>query len=297
MWQQLTIAAESSDCEALEALLLEAGAASISYLDAQDQPVFQEVPGSTPLWDESVVMALFPAEDDLRDLIATLRFHPRVKNRDGLQAEILQDEDWVKRWMDEFRPMRFGDRLWICPSWMQPPHEDAVTLMLDPGLAFGSGTHPTTAMCLRWLDGAELPDKQVIDYGCGSGVLGLAAALLGARRVDAVDNDPQALSATRSNATNNGIDSAQLPTWSPEDFMAQSGDDKADLLLANILAQPLIELAPRFADLLRPAGELLLSGLLRTQIEQVQAAYAADFDFESPVTEGDWACLWARRRA
>lgn len=297
MWQQLTIAAVSSDCETLEALLIDAGAASISYLDAQDQPVFQEVPGSTPLWDESIVMALFPATDDLRDLIATLRFHPRVRNRDSLQAEILQDEDWVKRWMDEFRPMRFGSRLWICPSWMPPPREDAVTLMLDPGLAFGSGTHPTTAMCLRWLDGAELQGRNVIDYGCGSGVLGLAAALLGASRVDAVDNDIQALTATRSNAARNGIESARLPTWSPEDFSARPGDHRAHLLLANILAQPLIELAPRFAALLRPTGQLLLSGLLTTQIEQVQAAYVDDFDFEPPVTEGDWACLPARRRA
>ena len=288
MWQQLTIRTRAADADGLEELLLEHGARSVTYLDAEDQPVFQEEPGSTPLWEAVVLMALFPADTSLDAPLFLLRNHPGVLNAESLAPELLEDKDWVRSWMDSFEPMRFGRRLWICPSWREPPADpEAVNLMLDPGLAFGSGTHQTTAMCLRWLDRAMLDGRTVIDYGCGSGVLAIAAVLLGAGVAHAVDNDPQAILATGDNARRNGIDDARLNTWLPEELPAL----QADVLLANILAQPLIALAPRLAQLLRPGGELVLSGLLSGQIDEVRRAYAPWVDFAAPETEADWACL------
>lgn len=195
--------------------------------------------------------------------------------------------------MDSFQPMRFGNRLWICPSWQSPPEPEAVNLFIDPGLAFGSGTHHTTAMCLTWLDSADVAGKTLIDYGCGSGVLALAAALLDAKVVHAVDNDPQAILATRDNAQRNSIAAERIPTYLP----AELPDMQADILLANILAAPLQSLAATFAQLLKPGGQLVLSGLLTTQIDDVIAAYQSWVDFAAPVIDADWVCLTGTRRA
>lgn len=285
MWQQLTIRVSSQDLPGLEETLLEHGAQSITYLDAEDQPVFQEEPGSTPLWDETLLMALFPADISLGPLTFLLGQNPAVHN-DNLNPEILEDQAWERSWMDSFAPMQFGERLWICPSWQTPPEPAAVNLLLDPGLAFGSGTHNTTAMCLRWLDQADLKGCSVLDYGCGSGVLAIAAALLGAEVVHAVDNDPQAITATRDNARRNGIDPGCLQAWLPEELPAIH----TDVLLANILAEPLRQLAPRFGELLRPGGRLVLSGLLASQIESVRACYP-QVEFAAALVDGDWACL------
>ena len=293
MWQQLTLHARSEDCEELEDKLLTQGAVSITYLDAEDQPVFQEEPGSTPMWDNTVLLALFTEDTDLTFILAALRNEEKILNREQLTAEPLADQAWERSWMDSFQPMRFGKRLWICPSWQSPPEPEAVNLFIDPGLAFGSGTHHTTAMCLTWLDSADVAGKTLIDYGCGSGVLALAAALLDAKVVHAVDNDPQAILATRDNAQRNSIAAARIPTYLP----AELPDMQADILLANILAAPLQLLAATFAQLLKPGGQLVLSGLLTTQIDDVTAAYQSWVDFAAPVIDADWVCLTGTRRA
>ncbi len=297
MWQQLTLRVRSAEAEPLEQQLLDAGAVSISYLDAEDQPVFQEEPGSTPLWDLSILLALFEADHDLDTVVSELKQNPLILNGDSLQIERLEDQAWERSWMQDFKPMQFGRRLWICPSWDNSADtaadNNAVTIMMDPGLAFGSGTHPTTGLCLEWLDQAELQGLDVIDYGCGSGVLAIAAALLGARQVIAVDNDPQAILATLDNSQRNGISLEQLHSYLPEALPPL----QADVLLANILAAPLQELAGHFATLLKPGARLVLSGLLENQISDVAACYADQFNLAEPAIDGDWVRLDGVRKA
>ena len=196
MWQQLKIQLKSEDASAIERTVLDSGALSISYLDAEDQPVFQKEPGSTPLWDNAFLLCLFDENAELETLLAELKHNTQVLNSNNLSVEIIGDKDWERSWMADFEPMQFGENLWIYPSWQSPPDPDATNVMMDPGLAFGSGTHTTTSLCLRWLGQTAVANKEIIDYGCGSGVLAIAAALLGAKKVHAVDNDPQAIAAT-----------------------------------------------------------------------------------------------------
>ncbi|MBZ0070459.1 MAG: 50S ribosomal protein L11 methyltransferase [Gammaproteobacteria bacterium] len=268
------------------------GALSITLQDAADQPLFEPPPGATPLWSQVRVAALFEAGTDVVRIRAQLaeRFGPACAAR--LQAEPLEDRDWVRAWMDGYAPMRFGARLWIVPTGFEAPDPDGVNLLLDPGLAFGTGTHPTTALCLEWLDAHPPVDQVVVDYGCGSGILGIAALKLGARAVWAVDNDPQALTATRGNAACNGV-LERVEACLPGDLPA---DLQADLLLANILANPLIELAPRFATQVRPGGGLVLSGVLVDQATDVVAAYRTAFAIEPSAQREDWVRLDGRRR-
>ncbi|MFN3163365.1 MAG: 50S ribosomal protein L11 methyltransferase [Pseudohongiellaceae bacterium] len=294
MWQQLTIRVRSADAEPVEQTLLEHGAVSISYLDAEDQPVFQEEPGSTPLWDNSVLLALFSADTDLAELLDQLKHNPAISNAASLAVEQLEDQAWERAWMADFQPLKVGQRLWICPSWLPPPDPDAVTVLMDPGLAFGSGSHHTTELCLQWLDQADVSHKTVIDYGSGSGILAIAAAKLGATRVSAVDNDPQAILATLDNCQRNGVSLDTVHAYLPD---ALPEDTEADILIANILAAPLMSLAGLFADLLRPGGQLVLSGLLETQIDQVADCYQDQFDLKSPVIAADWVRLDAVRKA
>lgn len=188
--------------------------------------------------------------------------------------------------------MQFGEKLWICPSWQEPPEPESVNIMLDPGLAFGSGTHATTALCLRWLAENSIADKEVIDYGCGSGVLGIAAALLGAKRIHAVDNDSQAIAATVDNSHRNEIAGRLLTAYLPEALPAI----KADILLANILAEPLHQLADHLANLVKPEGKLILSGILKEQSQALSDSYSRWFDMDEEVTEGDWVRLTGTRR-
>lgn len=193
--------------------------------------------------------------------------------------------------MDDFKPMPFGQRLWIVPSWHDAPDPEAANLMLDPGLAFGTGTHPTTALCLEWLDGQDVNGCQVIDYGCGSGILGLAALLLGAEHVIGVDTDPQALEASRDNARRNQVADDRLDLYLPAD----EPDTRADIMLANILAQPLISLAPHLASLVKPGGRLVLSGILSNQARDVMAAYEPWFVMDEPEQREEWIRLTGRR--
>jgi ribosomal protein L11 methyltransferase len=270
---------------------------------------------TTPLWKQTEIIALFPEKTDIQKIINFLQeqiqkefinsnnknpSHDRkgvgidnayplayARGSDSLityQVELLEDQNWERAWLEHFKPMRFGQRLWICPSTEIPPDPTAVNIILDPGLAFGTGTHPTTALCLEWLDQNNIQNKTVIDYGCGSGILAIAALKLGAKEVWAIDYDPQALEATQENARRNDIDQNKLHVIFPEKVPTV----KIDILLANILANPLIELAPRFAELIKPHGHLVLSGILENQITAITEAYQEWFQIMPVIEQEGW---------
>lgn len=289
-WLQLTLEARDLDPQRLEAALRQAGAQAITLQDAADHPVYEPAPGALPLWPYTRVCGLFPADTDMGRVRERLCDALGRAELPSCRIEPLEDRDWVRAWMDHFRPMRFGARLWICPRDQTPPEPHAVNLRLDPGLAFGSGTHATTALCLEWLDQTPPRGWQVIDYGCGSGVLAIAALLLGARTAWAVDNDPQALQATRQNAGENGV-LDRIAVYPPETLPAL----EADLLLANILAEPLIALAPEFGARVRPGGMLVLSGLLQEQAPAAIRAYAPWFEMEQTGAREGWVRLSGAR--
>lgn len=290
-WLQLTLESSEYDPEQLEQALLQAGALAVTLQDAGDRPVLEPAPGATPLWPKTRVTGLFDAGADPQRLKASLRRGLGTVDLPHCDLETLADRDWARVWLDDFQPMRFGRRLWVCPTGQRPPDAAAVTVTLDPGLAFGTGTHPSTALCLEWLDGAELAGKTALDYGCGSGILAIAAARLGACRVWAVDIDPQALLASADNAARNDVRS-HLSLTEPDQLPPLA----VDILLANILTGTLIELAPRFEQLLKPGGRLVLSGILLEQVDIVQAAYAAWIEFGPPRQREQWALLPGVRR-
>jgi ribosomal protein L11 methyltransferase len=291
-WLQLRIITTREKTEAIEDALLAAGAVSVTMEDNADQPILEPALGETPLWNDTRVTGLFTADTDTTQatVIATAELGESLPN---YRWEILEDKDWERAWMDNFHPMQFGNRLWICPSWKQPPEPDAANLMLDPGLAFGTGTHPTTALCLRWLDANDLADKVVIDYGCGSGILGIAALLLGAKQVIAIDNDPQALIATIDNAERNHIDPSKISTHLPNQIPTNI---QADIMLANILAGPLAELSPAISSLTKPSGLIALSGILSNQAQALTDCYQQWFDIAPIVTEQDWVRITGIKR-
>jgi ribosomal protein L11 methyltransferase len=260
---------EASRLEAAEDALWAAGALAITLLDAADQPLLEPGPGEMPLWQRVTVEALLPDAVDPVALALQLTAQGLIESPAASRLAELPERDWTRAWMDRFRPMRFGNSIWICPSHIEPEPDWPVVVRLDPGLAFGSGTHPTTALCLEWLDRCELRDRCVIDYGCGSGVLAVAAALKGARRVIAVDHDPQALLATRDNAERNQV-GAKLEEYRPEDLP----DVRAEFVLANILAGTLIDLAAQLVELVADRGRLVVSGVLAEQSVAVEQAYA-----------------------
>jgi ribosomal protein L11 methyltransferase len=288
-WIQLNIEVMRNQSDCVEDAVLAVGALSVTLQDAADQPILEPGVGETPLWDLCILTALFPASIDTatteQEIVAQLTF--------AIQAnwELVEEKDWVQEWKKHFKPIACrGGRLWICPSWIDAPQPNAVNLRLDPGLAFGTGSHPTTMLCLNWLEKQSLEGKTVIDFGCGSGILGIATLLLGADKVWAIDNDPQALLASRDNAQRNGIDDDRLITLLPEQIPAEI---KADIMVANILAKPLIDLAPQISNLTINNGQLCLSGILSHQIDQVVAAYLQDFEFEPATLEDDWVQLAA----
>ena len=296
-WLQIKIAVSPEHAEPFEDLLLEAGCAAVTFQDAEDNPIFEPDLGTTPLWQNTVVTGLFSADHDLEATLSMIhaRIPDLVPNGEPIPkatAEILEDKDWERAWMDMYHPMQFGKRLWVCPSWRDVPDPCAVNLMLDPGLAFGTGTHPTTALCLEWLDQVDFEGLQVIDYGCGSGILGIASLLLGAKHVMAVDIDPQALIATQDNLERNQLDPARLTTYLPEHLPSVN----ADILIANILAGPLIQLKPTFASLLNSGGKLLLSGLLDTQANEIRSTYQDTFTIEEIISKDNWIRMVATRR-
>jgi ribosomal protein L11 methyltransferase len=288
-WLRITLDGFPHDPDRISELLNAAGAEAVTFEDAADQAILEPLPGETHLWGRTKVSGLFAADADSARIIDHLR--DALGDR-ALQATVtvVDDQDWERAWMDQFQPMRFGRRLWICPHWHTPPKPQDVTVMLDPGLAFGTGTHATTALCLEWLDAQDLHGKTVIDYGCGSGILAIAAAKLGARHIWAVDHDPQALTATGNNAAANGVES-RISLHEPGALPQVT----ADVLLANILAGPLLELAPRFARLLRPGGNLVLSGILREQTSALLEKYQAWFNMEPATIREEWVRLSGRR--
>lgn len=290
-WIQMKLQAPGKVAGAVEETLLARGAVAVTLQDSGDQPLFEPPPGATPLWDDITITGLFEADVAADSIARQLRAtFPALQS--SVRIEALEDKDWEREWMSHYQPMRFGERLWVVPSWLEPPEPDAVIMKLDPGLAFGTGTHPTTSLCLQWLDSAPLRDAHVIDYGCGSGILAIAALLLGARSVTGVDNDPQALLATRQNAERNAVEQ-RLAIVIPERFT----DTRCDVLVANILAGPLIELAPRLTSLVRPGGRIALSGILDKQAESVAAAYRSGFDLDEIVISDEWVRISGTRRA
>ena len=286
-WIQVKLQTTGSNSAPVEDLLMELGAVSVTLEDSADQPLLEPPPGATPIWDDTTITGLFEADIDV-DLLTTA-----IKNQLGdipVRVEALEDKDWVREWMDSFQPICFGERLWVCPSWLEPPKPDAVNMMLDPGLAFGTGTHETTSLCLKWLDSAELAGKTVIDYGCGSGILAIAAALLGAEKVICVDNDPQALLATKQNAERNHV-LDRIEVYSPE----TAPNTQAHIMLANILAGPLMSLASTLAKRTHSQGDVVLSGVLQEQASDVANAYGPWFHMDAPAQQGDWIRLTGRK--
>lgn len=286
---QLTLELGSRDPAAAEDCCFEHGALSVTLLDAGDDPVLEPPPGTTPLWKSVRLAALFTDGVDAGALAAAIGAALDL-SPDRVQVARLEDRAWEREWLRDFHPMRFGRRLWICPGGQLAPDPDAVVLELDPGLAFGTGTHPTTALCLEWLDAAPLAGRSVLDYGCGSGVLALAALALGAAGACAVDIDPQARLATHENARRNGLEAGLevVEAIAP-------GAGPWDLVLANILAGPLIRLAPALARHTRPGGDLLLAGLLDEQAESVAVAYRPWFHMQVFRKRDGWTVLSGRR--
>lgn len=291
---QLTMDIGATDPAPYEAALTELGALSITLQDAADNPVLEPAPGTTPLWPSVRLSALFDGETDAAWLKQAVReAFPELP----LTLEELADRAWEREWLKDFKPMSFGRRLWVCPGEQAPPETDSaddapmVIVKLDPGLAFGTGTHPTTALCLEWLDGAQLQGKRIIDFGCGSGVLAIAALKLGAAHAIGIDIDPQALIATRDNAARNDVTELEVQ------LAEQLPSAPADVLLANILAEPLDQLAPTLAHLVRPGGHIVLSGVLESQAEAVAARYAPWFDIAPITTRNEWARIDGVRRS
>lgn len=290
MFYEIEFPLASLIVDAVEAALLEIGASSITYLDRGDEPVLEPKPGEIPLWSDTLVRALFDESHDPARALSRLAQHLGPHITADARVRGVEARAWERVWLEDWQPMRFGRRLWVCPSAAQAPQDpNAVVVRLDPGLAFGTGTHPTTALCLQMLDALPLSGREVIDYGCGSGILGIAALKLGAAHVTAVDLDPQALTATRENALRNGV-SAELETR-----QVPAALRPAHCVVANILAGPLIELAPILTAACENGADLLLSGLLKTQAYAVKAAYTSAFDIVQVVGRDDWCCIRARR--
>ena len=290
-WLQAHVLGDAAEAPLIELLLESLGALSVTITDAGDEPILEPAPGDTRLWRETRVTGLFDANVDREQLYSAISQALGQDVGERLKLETLADQDWARAWLDRFEPMRFGDRLWIRPSGFQVDDPEAVIVDLDPGLAFGTGTHPTTSLCLRWLDQHDIRGLSVIDFGCGSGILGIAALKLGARSVVAIDHDPQALQASADNAERNQCRALLDIRHSTDEL-----PPPADLVVANILASTLIELRDSIGPLVKPGGNLLLSGILDTQADAVASAYARDFDFAPPAGESDWVMLHATRR-
>lgn len=289
-WIQVTVDANQDFAEIYSEYFTTAGALAVTLHDAKDDPLFEPLPNTTPLWQQTKIVGLFDAHIDINAVKQFLRLHLDNHAIQTLKIESLEDKDWVRLGMDQFQPMRFGKKLMICPSWSKNPDPTATTLMLDPGLAFGTGTHATTRLCLEWLDEHPPVDNQVIDYGCGSGILGIAALKLGANFVYAVDNDKQALLSTQNNVLNNNLSTKNILTLLPYEL----NTTKVDLILANILADPLITLAPTFAELVTKGGIIVLSGFLENQVEAVFEAYKPWFQLLETKNIDGWVRLSAK---
>jgi len=289
-WLELSVRVARQHAALVETLLQNEPVLALTMTDDADDPVLEPGVGETPLWPSVCVTALFDGGTPVEPLTRILSLVPGVDWPHQVSFRRFENQQWERVWMDRFKPMQFGRRLWIVPGESEAPAQAKHVLKLDPGLAFGTGTHPTTRLCLEWIDGHDFSGETVVDYGCGSGVLGIAAAIKGAARVICVDNDPQALTATRDNAQRNGVQD-DIECLAPEQFSPQT----ADVVLANILAGPLIELAPRLCATLASGGSLALSGILEGQAQEVAAAYAGSVPDLTKRVEDGWVLLTGTR--
>lgn len=281
---QLTIEKCSrTEVEMLSSILEEKGAVSVTYMDREDTPILEPELGTTPLWDDVIIHALYEDKQISQDIHALLmESYPHL----SFAFEDVPEKDWERICIEDLKPMQFGERLWVCPTWHNPIVSESIILHLDPGLAFGTGMHPTTRLCLTWLEKTDLKQKHLIDYGCGSGILGLAALKLGASHVHAVDIDDQALIATRQNAKLNHLSSLDLSVSCPELL-----EEKVDLLIANILLAPLISLKNDFHQLLKPEGILVVSGILVEQEKELLETYKDRFLYQETMADEGWAMM------
>ncbi|MGA7180392.1 MAG: 50S ribosomal protein L11 methyltransferase [Thiobacillaceae bacterium] len=286
-WQSIRINVNAKHAEALSDALIELGALSVSLEDADagtldETPLFDEPnQHNASLWDSCVAVALLHQDDDPAVLLYAAANKAGLDQLPQFTTEPIAERDWVRLTQSQFEPIRVSARLWVVPSWHRPPDESAINIKLDPGLAFGTGSHPTTRLCLRWLDANIKGGESVLDYGCGSGILAIAAAKFNATKIWGVDIDPQALESARYNAMQNDVVAEfYLPDTAP--------NEQADILVANILTNPLMAMAPRLASLVRPGGRLVMSGILDSQVREVESAYHAWFNFEPPVFDEGW---------
>jgi len=280
---------EKLNPDRVEEVFARHGAQSITFSDATDNPIFEPAPGETPMWHDTRITGLFSPEADLALLQDDLKTSLEIDALPLHDVTELKDRAWEREWLKDFGPMRFGNRLWILPGDSSVDDENAVVVRLDPGLAFGTGTHATTALCLEWLDGLSVEDAAILDYGCGSGVLAIAALKLGCSSGVAMDIDPQAVTATQSNAAINEVEQRLLVTANPDDIKGQF-----EFVLANILSGPLIELARPIADHVKSGCLLALSGILSEQVEEVLNAYSPWIEFDEPATREQGGQTWAR---
>jgi ribosomal protein L11 methyltransferase len=293
-WLQIRVQSTPEKVPELEDLLLGCGAMVVTFEDVNDDPVYEPELNTTPLWNSTRVTGLFEADADIEQIRPLIDEKGEELNIDlATKIEILEDKDWEREWMDSYHPIQFGQRLWVCPSWRDIPDPDAVNLMLDPGLAFGTGTHPTTALCLEWLDSIDCQNKTIIDYGCGSGILGIAGLLLGANKMVGIDIDPQAVQATQANAERNQIEADRIEVKLPP----YESDLQAEVVVANILAGPLAHLADTISALVATNGQLALSGILSNQAQEVIDAYSPWFTIDSVVEKEDWIRIVGTKNA
>jgi ribosomal protein L11 methyltransferase len=289
-YKKLFILCNNTEAEKISDALFALDSLSVTFTDAADEPIFQIHPDDAKLWTSTEVSALFPEDSDIEKIVKELKKSLEISDS-NYRWETLQDEDWVRKTQGEFPPQFYGDTLCVQPTWAKNPDFSGAILTIDPGLAFGTGTHPTTALCLAWLAENNIKDKIVIDYGCGSGILALAALALGAKKVYVTDHDPQALQATKNNAAvNSFVNDNNLFITEPEDFP----EIKADIVLANILANPLIELSGKLTALVKPEGCLILSGILTQEAKKVYAAYEKHFKQTEKVEKDNWCRLTLR---
>ncbi len=284
-WWQLTVQCTKDELEYTENQLLQLGALSISITDAYDEPIYEPLPGEQPLWSHSLITGLFDQTQTLEQLYDALVARLPEHQLSYIRKELLEDQQWERVFLERYTPIPFGKNIWVCPSWHQPPDANACNIILDPGIAFGTGSHPTTALCLEFLDQNPPQNQSVMDYGCGSGILAIAAHKLGAKQIHCIDIDPQALEATRQNFLRNQIDPEQISIQLPD---LNKTPPIVDYLIANILSGPLTELEPVFAEMTHPGSRLLLSGILDTQVDSIMETYSQHFELDTVMIQDQW---------
>ena len=297
-WLQIHITVDQAQVDFTETLLLSLGAVSVTLDDAEDQALLEPLPGETPLWNKVIVTGIYQQDDSEQiDVDSLVKFVQEQLPEAPVRFDELEDQAWERAWMDYYEPIQIADKFWIVPEWLEAPDAEATNIKLDPGLAFGTGNHASTFLCLQWLGSVDLKDKVVVDYGYGSGILGVAALLLGAKKVYATDIDPQAVLATQQNAELNGV-LDRLYVGLPEEFNAEFKSQQADVLVANILAAPLMALAPEFAKLLKADGQFALAGVIEEQVADVSEVYQEFFDILNiEKREENWCRISGKRQS